>query len=204
MRHIITFGLLLASFWWPPMPLAADESSCAAFAPGSLSRTECEWLKAALLRQASPPQSPRSEPQKPVTPSPATTAEGMHFDFDREAARRICDAFGVTNEWTRCVDYYQQTPPCPRPVGTDARQWERCVWGAVQEVRKKVAEAQREQAERRRQAELEERRVRAMEESAKAQRDQARAQEGIAWGLNRPPACTTVLIAPGIVRTICD
>ena len=124
------------------------------------------------------------------------------MDWNREAGRRICDAYRVTgNEWTNCVTFYEQNPPCPPPP--DAR-WETCVRGAAGEAQRKVEEARRQAAERRRQAELEERRVRALEESAQAQRDAARAQEGQSWGINRPPACTKVLVAPGVVRTVCN
>jgi hypothetical protein len=136
--------------------------------------------------------------------APDTSLEGT--DFDREAGRRIWDACGVTgNEWTGCVSHYQQRPPCPRPAeGGGVAGWEACVSEAVLDAKRRVAEATQCRAEQRRQAELEERKVRALEEQAKAQRDQARAQEGIAWGLNRPPACTTFPVAPGVSRTLCD
>lgn len=209
MRILPVLGFMVVSLLaWTDIGATA-ESSCAKLPEGSISRMECE--RNARLRQAqdrtkqgvaveSPPSVSR-----PLVPS-VTPPRSQGTDFGREAGRRICDAYGVTgNEWTGCVSYYQQKPPCPRPAeGESARGWETCISEAVLEAKRRVAEATQRLAEQRRQAELEERKVRALEEQAKAQRDQARAQEGIAWGLNRPPACTTFLVAPGVTRTICD
>lgn len=204
LRIIVTalVGALLAGW---PIPSWAGEASCVHFPDGSLSKMECEWITTRIRRtegertQTVPQESQMRDAQIRI-PESAPPRLGEK-DWDREAGRRICGAYRVTgNEWTNCVTFHEQNPPCSPPP--DAR-WETCVRGIAREAQRKVEEARRQAAERRRQAELEERRVRALEESAQAQRDQARAQEGIAWGLNRPPACTTVLIAPGVVRTVC-
>jgi hypothetical protein len=103
------------------------------------------------------------------------------------------------------VDALVAEPPCPTPrLGDETSWWTRCVQGQVVEARRRVAAEMAAMAEQARKAELEERRVRALERSAQAAEDQARAQEGIATALNRPPACTTIRIARGAVRTVCD
>lgn len=200
----VALGCALLAGW--PSPSWA-EASCASHPDGSLSRMECE--RNARIRRTEgertqtvpvPKESQTRDAQIRI-PESAPPRLGEK-DWDRGAGRRICDAYGVTgNEWTNCVTFYEQNPPCSLPP--DAR-WETCVRGIAREAQRKVEEARRQNAERRRQVELEERRVRALEESAQAQRDAARAQEGMSWGINRPPACTTFWIARGVSRTVCQ
>ena len=109
-------------------------------------------------------------------------------------------------EWERLkalekeMERQQRAERCdPGAPMTDAER-RACYQRSMQELR----EQQRQEAERRRQMELEERRVRALEEAARAQRDAARAQEGQSWGINRPPACTTIWVSPTMSRTICN
>jgi hypothetical protein len=190
---VVTVAICALLAGWPSLAWA-DDGPCAGFPAGSLSRMECE--RNARMRTKPPTeQAPRSaaEPQGIASSTPTARPQGPGLmDWEREAGRRICDAYEVTgNEWTSCVSYFQQNPPCPRPVETERPTgWETCVLGAVRYAKQRVAEARQQAAERQWQAELEERRVRALEEAARAQRDAARAQEEISKGINSPLNCT--------------
>ncbi len=210
MVHVVIIAVISIMIIASPHLGWTGEAACANFPVGSLSRMECERnLRSATKKPAEPLPLPDVEPKNAPTespPRPSLSPAPGRMDYDREAGRRICDAYEVTgNEWISCVAYFQHNPPCTGPPesGSPAG-WETCVWSAVRSAQQRVAEARQQVAERRRQAELEERRVKAMEESAKAQQDQAHAQENIARALRQPVYCTTILIAPGLSRTICN
>jgi hypothetical protein len=207
-RALLALGPFFVSCWIGfALPVVSAADDCAEFAEGSLSRAECEHR----LRLRPPKPVPPQAPAAPIKATPAEDAEPAPYtDFDRDSARRICEAYVVTgNEWVDCVDALSAEPPCPTPrLGDATGWWTRCVQDQVREARRRVATEMAAMAERARQAELEERRVRALERSAQAAEDQARAADNLRQRIRRPfpaaapredTATVSVTPRPGII-----